>query len=120
TDMSDIGIPTAFLGASVFTNCAPQADGYSTLYPPTPSPSVLLVGQGASHTDFEVPSGCTACAICSPAGSVDPSSVLAYGVRYMTGSVGGELLGDTSAGAAFEGAGAPADTTAGRITVTSK
>jgi hypothetical protein len=120
TDLPQIGIPTGYLGASVVTNCAPATDGYMTLYPLSPSPSVLLVGQGASHTYFELASGCTGCGICTPTGPADPTVVLAYAVRYFTAFFARELLGDTSVGAAFQGAGAPADVAAGLVTVTSK
>ena len=40
--LPDIGIPTAFLGAGVTSNCAPAADSYPLLYPRAPSPSVLV------------------------------------------------------------------------------
>ena len=117
THLSMIGIPTAFLGAEVTSNCAPVADNYRTLFPLAPSPSVLVVGLGAGHTQLEVPSGCTACSICSPSGTADGAVVLAYSVRYFTAFFARELLGDTSVGAHFEGAGGPADVAAGRVTI---
>jgi hypothetical protein len=120
TDIGSIGIPTAYLGASVTSNCAPAADSYPMLYPASPSPSVLVVGKGAGHTQLELPTACTACNICSPSGTADPNVVLAYAVRYFTAFFARELLGDASVGAAFEGAGASADLAAGRVTVTSK
>ena len=120
TDLPDIRIPTGYLGASVISNCAPAADGYQLLYPLSPSPSVLLVGQGAGHTQFEVPTACTACGLCSPSGNADSDTVLAYAVRYFTAFFARELLGDDKVGAALEGAGAPADVAAGLVTVTSK
>jgi hypothetical protein len=120
TDLPQIGIPTAYLGASVVSNCAPATDDYQVLYPLSPSPSVLLVGQGAGHVDFESAAGCTGCGICTPAGTADPDVVLAYAVRYFTAFFARELLGDASVGPAFEGAGAPGDVAAGLVTVTSK
>jgi len=120
TNVGQIGIPTAYLGASVTSNCAPAADGYATLFPATAAPSVLLLGNGAGHTQLEVASACTACGLCSPSGTVDSNVVLAYATRYFFAFFARELLGDTSVGAKFDGAGAPADVAAGLITVTSK
>lgn len=120
TDLHAIGIPTAFLGASVTSNCAPTADSYPTLYPLTPSPSTLIVGVGAGHTELEPASACTLCSICSPSGTADPDVVLAYATRYLTAFFARELLGDSSVGADFSGAGTAADVAAGLITVTSK
>ena len=117
THLSMIGIPTAFLGAEVTSNCAPAADNYRTLYPLAPAPSVLVVGLGAGHIQFEVPSACNACSICTPNGTADSATVLAYGVRYFTAFFARELLGDSSVGAHFEGAGGPADVAAGRVTI---
>jgi hypothetical protein len=115
TDLSMIGIPTTFLAAQVIGNCNPAADGYMTLYPLAPSPTLLLVGVNAGHTQFESATGCTGCAVCSPDGTADPNVVLAYGVRYFTAFFARELLGDTSVGASFQGAGLPADVAAGLI-----
>jgi hypothetical protein len=115
TDLSMVGIPTTFLAAQVVGNCNPAADGYMTLYPLAPAPTMLLVGVNAGHTEFELASGCTACAICTPDGTEDPDVVLAYGVRYFTAFFARELLGDTSVGAQFQGAGLPADVEAGLI-----
>ena len=117
THLSTIGIPTGFLGAEVTSNCAPAADNYRALFPLAPSPSVLVVGLGAGHTQLEVPSACTACSICSPSGTADAGVVLAYSVRYFTAFFARELLGDASVGAHFEGAGGPADVAAGRVTI---
>jgi hypothetical protein len=120
TNLSKIGIPTAYVGAEVTSNCAPAADSFPMLYPASPSPSVLILGKGAGHTQLEASTGCTACGICSPAGTADPDVVLAYAVRYFTAFFARELLGDASVGASFQGAGAPADVAAGTVTVTSK
>ena len=117
TDLPMIGIPTGFLGAEIGGNCAPAADSYPTLAPLAPDPTVLIVGLGAAHTDFEVPAACTACDACSPDGTVDPAVVLAYAVRYFTAFFARELLGDAAVGPRFEGAGGPEDIAAGLITV---
>jgi hypothetical protein len=120
TDLASLGVPTAFLGASVTSNCAPAADSYPMLYPKAPSPSVLVVGKGAGHTELELLDACSACNICSPSGTADPNVVLAYAVRYTTAFFARELLGDASVGKAFEGAGGPDDVAAGRVTIESK
>ena len=117
TDLGDIGIPTAFLGAEIESNCAPAADSYPLLYPLAPAPKVLIVGLGAGHTQLEVASACTACDVCAPSGTADPDAVLAYAVRYFTAFFARELRGDTAVGPRFEGAGGPADVLAGRVTI---
>src|SRR5580704_14340549 len=120
TDLPMLQIPTSFIGAEVASNCAPTADSYPTLFPLAPSPSTLVVGQNAGHVELELQSACVACAICTPAGTADPTVVLAYAVRYTTAFFARELLGDTSVGATFDGAGGPGDVAAGLVTITSK
>jgi len=120
TDIGTIGIPTAFLGASVTSNCAPAADSYPMLYPKSPSPSVLIVGNGAGHTQLEPASACSLCNICSPSGTADPNVVLGYAVHYLVAFFARELLGDTSVGPAFEGVGIADDVASGKLTVSSK
>ncbi len=120
TDMSMLAIPTAFLGAGVTSNCAPAADSYELLYPLAQSPSALIIGVGAGHTQLESASGCTACTICSPSGTADSATVLAYADRYFMAFFARQLLGDTSVGAAFDGAGGPADVAAGKVTIEHK
>ena len=120
TDMGAIGIPTAFLGAEVTSNCAPAADSYPLLFPLAPSPSTLIVGLGAGHTQLEPADACSACGICSPSGTADPAVVLAYATRYLTAFFARELLGDTAVGATFDGALGPADIAAGRVTIEAK
>ena len=120
TDLPSLTIPTAFIGAEVTSNCAPTADSYPTLYPLAPSPSALIVGKNAGHVELELQSGCTACTICTPAGTANPDVVLDYAVRYTTAFFARELLGDASVGAAFDGVGGPADVAAGLVTITSK
>lgn len=118
--LPSIGIPTAFLGAGVSSNCAPPADSYETLYPLAPSPSTLIVGLGAGHVQLELASACNLCSICSPNGTADPDVVLAYATRYLTAFFARELLGDASIGASFEGALGPDDVAAQRVTITTK
>ncbi len=120
TNLPQIGIPTGFLGAAVATDCAPTSENYVTLYPLAPSPSVAVAFNGANHTQFEAPTGCTLCGLCMPAGTADETVVLSHAVRYFTAYFARELLGDTTVGPAFEGAGAAADVAAGVVTISSK
>lgn len=120
TNLPQIGIPTTFLGATVSGSCSPMADNYTVLFGLAPSPAVRIDGIGAGHVQFEDPASCVACGLCSPAGSADSAVVLAYSVRYLTAFFARELQNEASVGAAFQGAGAPADVAAGRVTVTSK
>jgi Chlorophyllase enzyme len=120
TDLPSLEIPTAFLGAEVASNCAPTADSYPTLYPLAPSPSTLIVGLNAGHVELELQAACIACSICTPSGTADPDVVLAYAVRYTTAFFARELLGDSSVGATFDGAGGSGDVAAGLVTITSK
>jgi hypothetical protein len=116
TTLASVGIPTAFLGCSVSSSCSPAADNYLVLYALTPSPSVALTGVGAGHTQLEDPASCAVCGVCTPMGTAATSTVLAYAVRYLTAFFARELLGDTSVGPTFDGAGAPLDIAAGLIT----
>ena len=120
TNLATIGVPTTFLGASVSSSCSPVADNYAVLYAAAPSPSVQLVGVGAGHTQFEDPAACTACNLCSPAGTADGQVVLAYALRYATAFFARELQGDATVGATFDGAGVAADISAGVIQRSSK
>jgi predicted dienelactone hydrolase len=120
TALPQIGIPTTFLGAGVTGSCAPAADNYEVLYAQAPSPSVKLTGVGAGHVQFEDPAHCFACGLCTPAGTANSATVLAYSVRYLTAFFARELLGDASVGATFQGAGAPADVGAGLVTIQNK
>ena len=115
-----IGIPTAYLGASVSSSCSPAADNFEILFAAGPSPSVKLTGVGAGHTQLEDQTSCSACGVCTPAGTADSKTVLAYALRYATAFFARELLGDARVGAAFEGAGAAADVAAGRVELTAK
>lgn len=120
TTLSNLAIPTVYLGASVTSNCAPVADSYPTLYPLSQTPSVLIVGVGAGHTELEPANACSLCSICSPSGTADPNVVLAYATRYFTAFFARELLGDHTVGAAFEGVDVAADVAAGHVTISSK
>jgi hypothetical protein len=120
TELPQIGIATAYLGAEVESNCAPAADSYPMLFPKSPSPSTLILGKGAGHTQLEVPEACAACSLCSPSGTRPNDLVLAYSVRYFAAFFARELLKDGSVGAKFEGAGGPSDTAAGLIELTVK
>jgi dienelactone hydrolase len=118
--LGTIGIPTTFLGGQVATFCTPANINYQVLYDAAPSPSVLITAVDASHTEFEVQSSCVDCALCTPMGSANQQVVLAYAVRYLTAFFARELLGDTSVGTTFQGAGGPADQAAGLVQITSK
>jgi dienelactone hydrolase len=115
-----IGIPTAFLGATVSSSCSPASDNYEVLYAAASSPSVKISGIGAGHTQLEDQDGCVACNFCVPAGTADPDVVIGYARRYLTAFFARELLGDAAVGAAFEGAGALVDVADGRVEIDHK
>ena len=115
-----LGIPTAYIGASVTSSCAPASANYAVLYAATSAPSVQITAVGAGHTELEDTTHCSACNLCTPAGTADAKTVLAYSVRYATAFFARELLGDAKVGAAFEGAGVQADVAAGRVQIASK
>ena len=110
-------IPTTYLAASIASSCSPATDTSNVLFAATPSPSVEITGIGAGHTEFQDPSKCNECAFCTPQGTADPATVLAYSVRYLTAFFARELLGAADVGAAFEKAGAGADVDAGRVQI---
>jgi hypothetical protein len=120
TVLPNLGIPTAFLGAAVATDCAPTSSNYVTLFPLASAPSVLVAFNGANHTQFESPDGCLACGLCMPAGTADEDIVLPAALRYFTAFFARELLGDTNVGPAFEGAGAADDVASGVVTISSR
>jgi hypothetical protein len=120
-NLPSIGIPTLYIGAGVATNCAPVGDDYQTLYAVSPSPSIAITVANAAHPQFEDLGDCSACVlVCSPAGTANSQTVLADAIRYLTAFFARELLGDSSVGALFQGAGAPADEASGAITMVSK
>ena len=118
--LAAIGVPTAYLGASVASTCSPVGDNYDVLFAAGATPSVKLTGVGAGHTQLEDGTACSACGLCTPAGTADSAQVLAYALRYATAFFARELLGDTHVGAAFEGAGAASDVAAGRVQIVAK
>jgi hypothetical protein len=121
TDLPSIGIPTLYIGAGIQTNCAPAGDDYQTLYAVSPSPSIALTVAGAAHPQFEDVGNCSACVlVCSPAGTANSQTVLDLAIRYLTAFFARELLGDSSVGPLFQGAGAAADEASGAITIVSK
>ena len=121
TNLPSIGIPTLYLGAGIATNCAPVGDDYQTLYAVSPSPSIAITVVGAAHPQFEDVGNCSACVlVCSPAGTANSQTVLDDALRYLTAFFARELLGDSSVGPLFQGAGAPADEASGAITLVSK
>jgi hypothetical protein len=121
TDLPSIAIPTLYIGAGIATNCAPVGDNYQTLYAVSPSPSIALTVVGAAHPQFEDVGNCPACVlVCSPAGTANSQTVLDDAIRYLTAFFARLLLGDTSVGTLFQGAGAPADIASGAITIVSK
>jgi dienelactone hydrolase len=122
TQIATIGVPLAFVGEttdSASSGCAPATDNYQVLYQAAASPAVAITAVNADHTMFEDPSNCSFCTLCT-AGTATPAKVLAYSVRYTTAFFARELLGDASVGAAFQGAGATQDVTAGLVQIVSK
>ncbi len=120
TTIATVGIPLGWVGGSVSSSCSPAADNYTVEYAAAVSPAVVVTGVGAGHTQFEDPNTCVACNLCTPQGTADGTVVLAYSVRYLTAFFARELLHDATVGAAFQGAGGPADVAAGRVQIASK
>ena len=118
--LATVGVPIAMIGAEVASSCSPAADTFAALYAASVSPSVLVKGKGAGHTQLEDPATCAACGLCTPAGTADGKVVLAYAIRYLTAFFARELLGDTSVGPSFAGAGAASDISLGRVEITAK
>lgn len=122
TQIATIGVPLAFVGEttdSASSGCAPGTDNYQVLYQAAASPAVAITAVNADHTMFEDPSSCSFCTLCT-AGTAKAAQVLAYSVRYLTAFFARELLGDSSVGAAFQGAGASQDVAAGLVQLVSK
>jgi len=119
-DIGTLGIPLGFAGASVSSNCSPADANYQVYYSACSPPAVALTIQGAGHMEFVEQSQAILAGLCTPSGTASASSVLAIAVHYTTAFFARELLGDSSVGAAFGGAGAPADVAAGRVQVVSK
>ncbi|HTQ47660.1 MAG TPA: hypothetical protein VMI75_33115 [Polyangiaceae bacterium] len=122
TQIATVGVPLAFVGEttdSASSGCAPATDNYQVLYQAAASPAVAITAMNADHTMFEDPSNCSFCTLCT-AGSANAAQVLAYSVRYLTAFFARELLSDSSVGAAFQGAGASQDVSAGLVQLVSK
>jgi hypothetical protein len=70
---------------------------------------------------FEDLANCPLCGFaCTPMGTANSQTVLDDAIRYLTAFFARELLGDSSVGPLFQGAGAPADEASGAITIVSK
>ncbi|HWJ20416.1 MAG TPA: hypothetical protein VNR65_16995 [Geobacterales bacterium] len=118
--LANIGIPVAFIGETVNKlSCAPAGFNYQALYDVAASPAVAITALKADHTMFQDPANCHFCSLCTK-GTANPSTVLAFSVRYITAFFARELLSDARVGAVFEGAGAAADVKAGLIQIASK
>jgi fermentation-respiration switch protein FrsA (DUF1100 family) len=121
TNLPSIGIPTLYIGAGVATNCAPAGDNYQTLYAVSPSPSIALTVENASHSQFEDIMNCSVCGlVCSPLGTANEQTVLDLAMKYLTAFFARVLQGDSSVGDLLQGAGTAADEAAGLIQLTSK
>jgi dienelactone hydrolase len=122
TTLATIGVPLAFIGEttdSASSGCAPAADNFLVLYQAAASPAVAITAVNADHTMFEDPASCSFCTVCT-AGTASQPLVLSTAVRYLTAFFARQLLGDTSVGTAFLGAGASQDVAAGTIQIVSK
>jgi dienelactone hydrolase len=120
--IAGVGVPLAFIGEttdSASDSCAPAADNYEMLYGAASSPIVAITAINADHTMFEDPSNCSFCSFCT-AGTANQTQVIAYAERYLMAFFARELLGDTSVGSAFAGAGASQDVAVGLVTIQSK
>ena len=118
--IGSIGIPLGFAGATVSSNCSPANANYEVYYGSASPPAAAITIEGAGHFEFLDESKGIAVSYCTPGGTADPAKVLATAVHYMTAFFARELLGDSSVGPAFDGAGAQADIAAGVIKVESK
>jgi dienelactone hydrolase len=122
TTIATVGVPIALLGETTDSganDCAPNGQNYAMLYEMAASPAVAITLVHADHTMFQDQSQCVFCSFCTK-GTADPQATLATSVRYLTAFFARELLGDSSVGAAFDGAGASIDVAAGAIMAVSK
>jgi hypothetical protein len=115
-----IGIPLGFAGATVSSNCSPASANYEVYYAAASPPAVAVTVEGAGHFDFLDQSQAIAGFYCTPQGTADPTTALATAAHYSMAFFARELLGDSSVGPAFDGAGAQTDIAAGIIAVESK
>jgi len=122
TGIATVNVPLAFIGEttdSAAGNCAPAGSNFEFLYSLAASPIVAITVANADHTMFQDQTSCTFCGVCTK-GTALPSAVLSTSIRYLTAFFARELLGDTSVGAAFQGAGAATDVASKIITIVSK
>ena len=112
----------------------PWDKGNLRLWLQGPPPRLVVVDQGLlvfdlasgntisekGHFDFLDQSQAIAESYCTPEGTVDGTLALDTAAHYMMAFFARELLGDSSVGPAFDGAGAQADIAAGVIAVQSK
>jgi hypothetical protein len=119
-NVGTIGIPLGFAGATVASNCSPADANYQVYYGAASPPDVAVTIEGSGHFDFLDQSQAIAESYCTPEGTVDPTLALDTAAHYLMAFFARELLGDSSVGPAFDGAGAQADVAAGIITVESK
>jgi hypothetical protein len=119
-NIGTIGIPLGFAGATVSSNCSPASANYEVYYASASPPAVAVTIENSGHMQFLDESKGVAVSYCTPEGTADSATVLSTAVHYMTAFFARELLGDASVGAAFGGAGAPADIASGTIKVESK
>jgi hypothetical protein len=115
-----IGIPLGFGGATVSSNCSPANANYQVYFSAASPPAAAVTIEGAGHFDFLDQSQAIAEFYCTPEGTADPATALSTAAHYLMAFFARELLGDSSVGPAFDGAGAQADIAAGIIAVESK
>jgi hypothetical protein len=119
-NIGTIGIPLGFAGATVSSNCSPASANYEVYYGSSSPPAVAVTIENSGHMQFLDESKGVAVSYCTPEGTADSATVLSTAVHYLMAFFARELLGDASVGAAFAGAGAPADIASGKIKVVSK
>jgi dienelactone hydrolase len=120
--ITTIGLPLAFIGETTDdadAGCAPANVDFLALYAAAPSPAVAISVPNADHTMFEDRDDCEFCNLCV-AGTANQAMVEGTAVRYLTAYFARQLLGDSSVGPVFAGAGATVDLAAGTILVQSK
>jgi hypothetical protein len=119
-NIGTIGIPLGFAGATVSSNCSPANANYEVYYSAASPPAVAVTVEGAGHFDFLDQSKAIGEFLCTPEGTADPTTALNTAAHYLMSFFARELLGDSSVGPAFDGAGAQTDIAAGTIAVESK
>ncbi len=122
TTIGSIGVPIAFIGETTDSgtnDCAPSAQNFLSLYGAASTPAVAITANNADHVQLEDPRHCSFCTLCTP-GSAQQAVVAATANHYLMAFFARELLGDTTVGAAFQGAGISADVNAAVVSVASK